>query len=1356
MINLKERPHIFWLGLAILILVVESALFYTIWTNLGARVQSTLHAHEVLEQIEALQSEMKDAETGQRGYLLTGKEEYLAPYATAVESIPVQVAQLRQLTSDNQRQQAQIWNLQSLITAKLAELSETLALRRTAGAGQALAAVSSDRGKLMMDGIRVVVQAMRANELSLLDQRNKDRVESSRLLILAMLSGAGILVLVLLAGARAIQRAIDLRTLAEAAERNQRQLLQVTLASIGDGVIATDLNGRVTLINPVSARVTGWPAQEAVGQPLETVFPIVHEGTGNPMENPARRAMREGNIVGLANHTILIARDGRRIPLDDAGSPIIDDSGRVLGAVLIFRDATTKRFQEADLLRRARMLRYSFDAILSTDGEWRIQSWNRGAFEIYGWEEGEVRGRTAGELLRTSPPAAERYQILSQHGQWRGELVQTRKDGAVITVESRQVALRDAEGKIDGILEISRDITARKQAEQELRDQQALLTATVLMAPIGIAVIDARGAILRVNHAVQSMWGGSATRKGWWPDTGKPLQPEDWPEARVLKTGEPVRDQKIDMERFDGARGTLLVSAVPLRDEQGQITGAVIVSEDITARKMAEEALRESEAILRSFFDSPGVLRGVEEVVDGHIVRVSGNAAAVEMLGTGRERISGQMPAEAGPSEETERFWVGLYEESRVTGKPVTVEYARRGADGRERWLLATANYLGTGPSGNPRFGYTALDLTERKRAEEALRASEERFRAQVLASSDVVYRMNPDWSEMRQLQGREFISDTEVPSRDWLQKYIHPDDQQRVLEAIEQAIRTKCVFALEHRVLRVDGALGWTSSRAIPVLDANGEIVEWLGAASDITVRKQALDALAASESRFRALLDSASQGVVAVDEGGRMVLVNARTEEMFGYTRDELLGQPIDVLLPERHRAAHGEHLRGYFAHPRTGTIGFGLDLRGRAKNGSEFPLEVSLSCVQQGGTRWAMALITDITQRKTAEQRLLQSQKMESLGLLAGGVAHDFNNLLVGVIGNASLALDMLPPDNVAVEMLQGVIKAGEQAAHLTRQMLAYSGKGKFVVEPLDLSALVPEMMGLVRPALPKRIAITFDLDRDLPSVEADRGQIQQVFMNLVLNAGEAVGSRDEGLISIRTYSEDVDESYSRLHPEASALRPGKYVCLQVRDTGSGMDEATKAKIFDPFFSTKFTGRGLGLAAVSGIVRGHKGAIAVSSAPRQGSCFTVLFPAVEQAMAKPPVSSDAAAPRGSGLILVVDDEPAVRVLARIALERQGYSVLLAETGLAAIDVLRRHSGEVALVILDVNMPGLDGEETLPQLKRIQPDLKVVMSSGYGESETMILFPGQQVAGFIQKPYTPKDLAEKVRACLGCATQE
>jgi two-component system, cell cycle sensor histidine kinase and response regulator CckA len=353
-------------------------------------------------------------------------------------------------------------------------------------------------------------------------------------------------------------------------------------------------------------------------------------------------------------------------------------------------------------------------------------------------------------------------------------------------------------------------------------------------------------------------------------------------------------------------------------------------------------------------------------------------------------------------------------------------------------------------------------------------------------------------------------------------------------------------------------------------------------------------------------------------------------------------------------------------------------------------------------------------------------------------------------VGVIGGASLAQEMLPEDHPVADLLNTVVKTGEQAAHLTRQMLAYSGKGKFMVESLDISALVRDNMDLTRRAIPKKVAVNLELGEGLAPVEADRGQVQQILMNLTINAAEAIGGY-EGAITVRTAMHALDKAHIKRHPECAELKPGRYVALEVTDTGCGMDGATKSRIFDPFFSTKFTGRGLGLAAVAGIVRGHGGAILVTTAPGKGSEFTVLFPAAEGACGEAPGARQASLPCRAGVVLVIDDEEVVRETARRALEHIGCTALAADGGSAAIDILKRHPGRIDVAVLDLSMPGMSGEEVLPELRKLRPEMKVFVSSGYSEAEAMALFRGQRVAGFLQKPYTAGALAEKVKAALG-----
>ncbi len=351
----------------------------------------------------------------------------------------------------------------------------------------------------------------------------------------------------------------------------------------------------------------------------------------------------------------------------------------------------------------------------------------------------------------------------------------------------------------------------------------------------------------------------------------------------------------------------------------------------------------------------------------------------------------------------------------------------------------------------------------------------------------------------------------------------------------------------------------------------------------------------------KLSAFLESASQGVLAADSVGTILLVNARLVELFGYTRNELLGRTIEVLLPDRFRGAHARYRQRYFLHPREGPMASSMELAGRRKDGSEFPLEISLSYAREAGETVALAFISDITSRKRDEERLREAAKLESLGVLAGGVAHDFNNLLVGIMGNASLALEELEPGDPARAFIVDALKASERAADLVRQLLAYSGKGKFTLGELDLSRLIAASADKIRASVPKTIGIRLELADDLPLVEADPSQMQQLVTNLVMNSVEAIGDRS-GKVIVRTAAE--------VTSSAAQVR------LEVEDDGCGMDAATREKIFDPFFSTKFAGRGLGLAAVQGMVRAHAGTIEVETAPGCGSTFTVRLPGFTRA--------------------------------------------------------------------------------------------------------------------------------------------
>lgn len=387
----------------------------------------------------------------------------------------------------------------------------------------------------------------------------------------------------------------------------------------------------------------------------------------------------------------------------------------------------------------------------------------------------------------------------------------------------------------------------------------------------------------------------------------------------------------------------------------------------------------------------------------------------------------------------------------------------------------------------------------------------------------------------------------------------------------------------------------------------------------------------------------------------------------------------------------------------------------------------------------------------EQRKLETQMLEFQKLESLGVLAGGIAHDFNNLLMAILGNADLALSLLSPESRARPNVEEILRASQRAADLCRQMLAYSGKGRFVVDRYDLSEIVQEMAQMLEVSVSKKASLRYSFAAELPAVQADATELRQVIMNLITNASESLGDKS-GVISVSTSVMECDRAYLSESHLDDKLPEGRYVYLKVSDTGCGMDEETQRRIFDPFFTTKFIGRGLGLAAVLGIVRGHQGAIKVHSKPGQGTSFKILLPALawEPKELAPSIPGSAPTPRG-GTILLVDDDPAVLNVGAQMLDGLGFKVLTAANGREGLEVFRKHEGEIHCVILDLTMPEMGGEEVFRELRRLRSDVCVILSSGYNEEDVTQRFVGKGLEGFVQKPYTSAKLRITLNRVLG-----
>lgn len=492
-----------------------------------------------------------------------------------------------------------------------------------------------------------------------------------------------------------------------------------------------------------------------------------------------------------------------------------------------------------------------------------------------------------------------------------------------------------------------------------------------------------------------------------------------------------------------------------------------------------------------------------------------------------------------------------------------------------------------------------------------------------------------------------------------------------------------------------------------------------------------------AATNRRFRLLVDGAQDyAIFTMDAAGLVTVWNRGAEHLLGYTEAEMLGRHFSVIFtPEDlqngmpHKEMQTAAREGRVVHERWHV----------RKDGRHFLAEGFLAAVGQSeGLEFGM-IMRDITERRKTEKALVQSQKLESLGVLAGGIAHDFNNLLTSIMGNASLILETSSQLDPGRGSLEDIVASSMRAAELTNQLLAYAGKGRFVVTRFDLSELIREIPQLIQASISKLIRLELTLAPDLPWIEADASQIRQIVMNLVINAAEAIGTV-AGTVWIST-------GVTAIEPVEEG-QPGRYVYMEVRDSGCGMDKATRARIFDPFFTTKLTGRGLGLAAVSGIVRGHNGKMQLESVPGEGSTFRISLPALEGSFPKAVNTGSSPDMRGTGTILVVDDEAMIRTLATVALKRLGYTILVAENGLEAVTIFEQREADITAILLDMAMPVMNGEEALHRIRAIRPDVPVLVASGDSEMVTRERF-GESV-DFIQKPYTIPQLAKKIKSVV------
>ncbi len=501
-------------------------------------------------------------------------------------------------------------------------------------------------------------------------------------------------------------------------------------------------------------------------------------------------------------------------------------------------------------------------------------------------------------------------------------------------------------------------------------------------------------------------------------------------------------------------------------------------------------------------------------------------------------------------------------------------------------------------------------------------------------------------------------------------------------------------------------------------------------------------------SQARLDGIIVSAMDAIISIDAEQKIVLFNPAAERVFRCPANEAIGQPLDRFIPERFRQSHEEYIQAFGRTGVTNRPMHGLTVSGLRADGTEFPIEVSISRAEIAGQEFYTAILRDITTRKQLEAQLLQTQKMEAIGQLAGGIAHDFNNILVPMIGYAELGMMSLPPDSTLYTNLKHIHEAAQRGAALTGQILAFSRKQTLTMEPIDLNEVVAQFEKMLRRLIGENIELQLFLSPKLGLVKADRGQLEQILLNLAVNARDAMPNG--GKLTLETANVQLDETYTEKHLE---VQPGPYVMLTVSDTGHGMDVETQQRIFEPFFTTKPQGKGtgLGLSTVFGIVKQHGGHIWVYSESGRGTTFKIYLPQAEDALQ--PVGTPTTEPLsvyGTETVLVVEDEAMVRNLVCETLEAHGYNVLEAQHPDDGLQLASAYENTIHLLLTDVIMPHMNGRELYQKMAAIRPGLKVLFMSGY--TDNVIAHHGilDEEVNFLQKPFTVQSLTRKVRQVL------
>jgi len=1111
-----------------------------------------------------------------------------------------------------------------------------------------------------------------------------------------------------------------------------------------DTFLIFDRNGVIREVNPAACHMYGYSREEMIGL---TGRDIVHPDYRHLFKTFVKKAS-EGVIFSA--ESVDIRKDGSTFDIEVHGSGVTYNGEPHLLAVV--RDITERKRVEQALRESEEKYRSLFEnaveGIFQTTLDGRYISANPALARMFEYDSPQALMESVTNIGEQHYSDPQRRELFKKTLETKGQITnfQVRsitKTGATIWVSVNARAVKDETGSVRYFEGTITDITDRKRAEETLRESEERYHLLWDVTLEGI-LVHRDGIVVDLNSSLETMFGYKKEELLNKNILKIGFHPEDIPIVReniVKEYAEPytIRCIKKNKEIFFAE-----IEARNFRMKDESLRVAAV--RDITFRKQAEDALRERESKFRSIFENKGTATGI--FGEDRIIREC-NTVFVELSGYAKSEIIHKKKwSDFVVREDLERLQIYHAQRSKNAGSaPAQYECRIVNKNGQILDVIINISLVG-----EDRI-VSLTDITDRKKVEEALRAERERFQylsenapfgMAMIGSEGTFKYINPKFSE---IFGYDL---SEIPDgRTWFRKaYPDPAHRHRVISTWLEDLNSSQVGQKRPRVFEVECKDG--SKKIVNFVTVQLETGENLMACEDITIRRQAEEALRKSEKQFRELFNSVSDLVYTHDLDGRILSMNAALCKTFGYDEKELLGRKVsEFMKPEFVKAFESEYLKnlkkkGYYE----GTTAY------LTKDGNQIYLEYRSSLVYPDeGKPYITGIGRDVTAKLLSERenrklqdRLNQAQKLESLGILAGGIAHNFNNILMGIQGRASLMMmekDSSDPDHMH---LRGIEKYVNDAVVLTRDLLGFARGGKYEVRSTNLNKLIEHESKLFA-RTKKEIQIHEEYEKGLWTVEVDQGQIKQVLLNLYVNAAYAMPAG--GDLYIRTEKVTLDEKAAK----PSDIPPGNYVKTSVTDTGVGMEKTIQEKIFDPFFSTRDAseGSGLGLASVYGIIKNHGGFINVYSEREKGTTFTIYLPASEKKTVKEVPHPDQGEPQyGQETILLVDDEEFITEIGQGLLKRLGYQVITAGSGQAALNLYEARKDGIDLVILDMIMPEMGGGPVYDRLKEINPGVKVLLSSGYSVDGQATDILNKGCNGFIQKPFSLQGLSIKVREVL------